>query len=266
MQSSLKIIFLFFLLFPNGSNAESCTSDGDCQIYNDCVNKSCEHKDLFPLGDLEIVGTVFIILISALSNASGVGGGALNVLISLLFFGFDTFSAVPLSQVIVLGGSLTTIILQIPLRHPTKDRPRIDYQLIMFIISPLLLGSTVGVILNKGFPEWLTLALLTVLLIYLSINSIKRFLKIYKEENKLRLIRKESNLQENEPEMKIEQIIVMKESCIFDMEELQNAIPTEQIEMNYLENRKVDQANNEINENNKFELKEIYRREKQMIP
>ncbi|CAG9312632.1 unnamed protein product [Blepharisma stoltei] len=195
----MKKIVLLYLIFTIG-NAESCKVDSDCDDYYNCESGSCERKELFPMENLEIIGTILIVIVSALSNSSGIGGGGLNILICILFFKFEPSNSVPLSQVIILGGSLTTIIIQIPSRHPVKDRPLIDYDLISFVISPMLLGASIGVILNESFPSWLILALLTLLLGFMLYNSIKKYIKLSEKEAELRNKEKEienTNLIEN---------------------------------------------------------------------
>lgn len=50
-------------------------------------------------------------------------------------------------------------------RHPQRDTPVIDYNAAIVLQPMLLLGTTLGVILNRIFPEWLILLLLTLTLI-----------------------------------------------------------------------------------------------------
>ncbi|CAG9332101.1 unnamed protein product [Blepharisma stoltei] len=175
-------------------HSESCKDDNDCTTYSSCKNGTCKHKDLFPIKDLEWVGSFLIVIVSALSNTSGIGGGALNVLICLVLFNFDTTYSVPLSTVIVFGGSLATIIIQIPSRHPAKNRPLIDYNIALFVISPMLFGATVGVILNKVFPSWLILALLMCVLIFMLYNSLKKYNKLRIQESNQRKILRDKRL------------------------------------------------------------------------
>jgi uncharacterized membrane protein YfcA len=163
--------------------ASSCTKDSDCPQYQVCSQKSCVRKNLFPLQNMEILGTVLVFTCSALSNAAGQGGGPLMTLILLVLFQFETAVALPMVQIIILGGSTIGFILRTPMRHPTRNRPLIDYYIFTLVASPLLVGTTIGVILNLIFPAWLILALLTLVLIYITYTSASMSIKIYKKEN-----------------------------------------------------------------------------------
>jgi hypothetical protein len=46
----------------------------------------CVHKDIFPIQGIEIVGTVIITVLMALSVMSGVGGGGIVVPLLMFFF------------------------------------------------------------------------------------------------------------------------------------------------------------------------------------
>jgi hypothetical protein len=50
----------------------------------------------------------------------------------------------------------------------------IFYEMIMVLISPLLVGTTLGVLLNQMFPEWLIQAILTIVLGYTGITIAKK--------------------------------------------------------------------------------------------
>mmetsp|Transcript_27204 Transcript_27204/g.26872 ORF Transcript_27204/g.26872 Transcript_27204/m.26872 type:complete len:100 (-) Transcript_27204:130-429(-) len=99
------------------------------------------------------MGTIMTILISGLSNAAGIGGGPLNTITTQVFFGFDTYRAVAFSQVAIFGGSLMSVALKIPARHPTRDRPLLDYELVAYLIAPLLSGTSIGVAFHLIFPD-----------------------------------------------------------------------------------------------------------------
>ena len=178
-----KILLLLLLAVIVASSTTSCEVDSDCSRYNTCVNGSCKRKDLFPLEPMEILGTVLIFVCAALSNAAGQSGGPLMTLILLAVFMYQTSLALPMVQLIILGGSGTGLLLRIPVRHPTRNRPVIDYYLFALFSSPLLIGTTIGVMLNLIFPSWLILALLTVVLSYITYTSASMSIKIYKKEN-----------------------------------------------------------------------------------
>lgn len=80
-------------------------------------------------------------------------GGILSIMILQNLMSFDTYYAIPLSQMIGFGGSLMSVVLKIPLRHPTKDKPLIDYDLLTYVLAPILGGTTIGVIFYIILPN-----------------------------------------------------------------------------------------------------------------
>ena len=163
--------------------ASSCEIDSDCSTFNVCVSGTCKHKHLFPLEGMEIVGTVAIFIGSALANAAGQGGGPLMTLILLIIFVYQPDVALPMAQLILLGGCGIGFILRVPMRHPTRKRPLIDYYLLTLLTSPMLFGTSIGVILGLIFPSWLILALLTLVLVYITFTSAQISIKIFRKEN-----------------------------------------------------------------------------------
>ena len=57
------------------------------------------------MSGIEICGTFIIIVMSALANAGGIGGGGIMVPILIIMFLFQAHFAIPLSQAIIFGGS-----------------------------------------------------------------------------------------------------------------------------------------------------------------
>lgn len=152
----------------------SCRTDSDCSRLSVCISEECEHKDLFPMSITEYLGVILVILLAGLSNAGGIGGGAIMMPILILLFGFVPHYAIPISQVIIFGGSLIAIVMKLPSRHPTRDKPLIFYDLILLTTSPLLLGISTGVMLNEIFPSWIIELLLTIVLAYMTFNTSKK--------------------------------------------------------------------------------------------
>jgi uncharacterized membrane protein YfcA len=163
--------------------ASKCFYDSQCERYEVCDSNACVHKPLFPLEWVEIVGCVIIFIASGLSNAGGIGGGPLIVTILITIFNFSPSDSVPMSQLVIFGGSLVAVSIKLFLRHPTKDRPLIDFDIGLLLTAPLLTGVSIGVIINLSIPQWLVLSSMTVLLAYLSIDTTKTAFKIYTKEN-----------------------------------------------------------------------------------
>lgn len=187
-------IFLLVLVCACG-----CSTDSDCSKYYVCQEGDCKHKHLFPLEGMEILGTTLIFVCSALANAAGQGGGPLMTLILLILFNYEPSTALPMVQLVILGGTSIGFLLRLPMRHPTRDRPVIDFYILVLFAPPLLIGTTIGVILGLIFPSWLILSLLTLVLIYITYTSAQMSVKIFKKENAERLkVAEEKMLNEGE--------------------------------------------------------------------
>lgn len=186
----LLLALLVSLAFASYKNpfAPKCLEESDCKLGNNCDHDLgiCIHKDLMPLNGPEIVGSILIFLMSALSNAGGIGGSSIMIAFMLLIFTFETHMAIPIVQIIILSGSIVAVILKVKVKHPDRNRPLIVWDLLMLEVAPLLLGSFIGVFLNIGFPTWLILAILIVVTLFLTYLTFKKGLEIYRKETKLK--------------------------------------------------------------------------------
>lgn len=164
---------------------ENCESDSDCLSFSTCIDKVCVHKGLIPLETLEYIGSAVMVVVSIVANAGGVGGSSMTISLMLLFFNFDAHNSVALTQVFIFAGTTTVTILKFKDRHPTRDRPLIYYDVLMQITSPILVGVSIGVMVNPAFPSWLILATLTIVVFFLVFDVLKRGIKMYKRETEL---------------------------------------------------------------------------------
>ena len=137
---------------------------------------------MFPIFGLEVLATSLVFVSSALAGATGIGGGILFVVFFVMFLGYNSSEVVALSQFTMIGSSFAPAAIKFFLRHPTKDKPLIDYDVIIIILSPLVIGVTIGVIINISLPYWVILLVLILLLVYLSSSVLKSSLNLYKKE------------------------------------------------------------------------------------
>jgi hypothetical protein len=68
-------------------------------------------------------------------------------------------------------------------RHPTADRPLIDWDLIMVMEPMTILGAVLGGFLNKLLPVWQTTVLLTLLLAFMSYELWRKAGRLYQKES-----------------------------------------------------------------------------------
>jgi uncharacterized membrane protein YfcA len=170
-----------------------CTSSKECPDKFACIQKPdmlqpdtrlCMPRDIVAhWTNMDLVCTILIALTAALSAAAGLGGGGVYVPLTILLVGLKTSEAVPLSQTMVLAGSIVNVVLLLGDRHPKyPDRPKIAYDVVMLLNPGLAFGVTTGVLAHLVSPAWLTLSCLLVTLIFAFQKSWTRGCRLYKQE------------------------------------------------------------------------------------
>lgn len=147
-----------------------CLRDDECPSLHRCVHSPagarCEHigrkaweqafTDVY-----EGLCTVIIFFAAAAAAAAGTGGGGMFVPLLTSLSGLKPAQAVPLSQAMILSGSLVNISVFLAQRHPVLlTQPVIDYNCLVLLAPTLFLGVTFGVLVNQMSPQWLLLLLL----------------------------------------------------------------------------------------------------------
>jgi hypothetical protein len=93
------------------------------------------------------------LVVAALSNAAGVGGGAIFVLLFVALLDLPVKEATALSQAVITGGALGSVAYCISRRHPrNSSRPLIDFDLALTLTPSR--GVNAGVLLNAALPSW----------------------------------------------------------------------------------------------------------------
>jgi hypothetical protein len=93
---------------------------------------------LFPLEGRMVVGYLVSSMALTLGASGGIGGGGIIVPVYLLIMGLGARAAMGVGSVTILGGALSSTILNTSRRHPLADRPLIDWDLIM-VMQPVVL-------------------------------------------------------------------------------------------------------------------------------
>ena len=183
LKSSCFSILLLALSFSYCCYAQdqACTvytnSQGietnDCAALNSCIEGLCVHKDIFPLTLREGIGAIFIMIFSGFANAGGIGGGGFLSPLLLLLFGYNTTKTVMLVYVLIFGGSLGNLLNVAFERDVFTGKPLVLYDLALIVTPAMLIGSNVGVVLNKAFPPVLTIGAL----IYLASTAARKMFR-----------------------------------------------------------------------------------------
>ena len=118
----------------------------------------------------------------------GIGGGGLIVPLTMALFGFSTKDAIAISGFTIFTGAVARFFYNLGDRHPEKNGPIIEYSLVIVMMPMVLVGSFCGVIINIILPDFVLSIILTILLIGLAIQSLRKGVQLYKKEtvNKLK--------------------------------------------------------------------------------
>jgi len=135
-----------------------------CPLLHQCVNKTCVHKDIFPLTLREIIGAVLVIILSGLSTSGGLGGGSVLTPLLLTFYQYTANKSITLGYVLIFGGSLGNFLNIAFQRDIKTGKPLIIYDLALIMVPLMLLGSSIGVLLNKMLAPVLIISGLVFLL------------------------------------------------------------------------------------------------------
>ena len=121
---------------------------------------------------LEIVGTIVFAIFMALANISGIGGGGVAIPMLMGFFGFENKKAIAISSFTILISTIARFFYTFNNKHPEKPNSTLlDYNLAAVMMPLTLLGSQIGAYIYLSFPDIVLEIILTLLMIFLTIQS-----------------------------------------------------------------------------------------------
>jgi len=124
-------------------------------------------------------------LVTGLSNTGGSGGSTLSTLLLLIFFNYSENKAVMIAYALVFGGSLGNFVSTGFGTNPKTGKPYINYDVILLSMPLMLLGSSIGVVLNRMVAP----VLITIGLVIVMLKSVGKIYKKAKKEFKEELTR-----------------------------------------------------------------------------
>lgn len=150
--------FLFFWTIRSVEYMGACNDNQHCYTaYSprySCINNKCRHEPLDLSSLKQIIGVLLIVVIAGLTNAGGIGGGAVIVPVYLFTMEYSIGDSVPLAKATIFGGAIVTLFANFSKRHPTNSfLPLNDYKIASFIVPLMLSGSLIGVMLTKILPS-----------------------------------------------------------------------------------------------------------------
>ena len=123
-------------------------------------------------------------LIMALSNVAGIGGSELAIPIVMAMFHFTTKPAIAITSFSIFLTTLGRFIMNFKQAHPEKKNcVSIDYDLVSIMMPTTLAGTQIGALILISFPALYITIILTVLLLFLTIQTLRKAIKITKQEN-----------------------------------------------------------------------------------
>lgn len=150
-----------------------------------------------------VISGVLCFVAASISSAGGIGGGGLFIPILSIVAGFDLKTASSFSAFMVTGGSMANVLYNTLIRSSNAEGKKglIDYDIALLSEPCMLLGVSIGVILNRVIPEWLITILFDVFLAWSSFktcNAGVMFWNLESEDARLKECDGESNNSERE--------------------------------------------------------------------
>lgn len=100
---------------------------------------------------MELIGTIVMAFLIALSNAGGLSGAGSNIPIMLIFFDLNMNEAVPISAFVAVSATLFRFYLNYNQRHPKRpERICINYEVVEITMPSVFFGSFLGVIISHN--------------------------------------------------------------------------------------------------------------------
>lgn len=129
------------------------------------------------------VSSFLCILLGALATSAGIGGGGLFVPLYAFVLGTGVKYGVPVSKATIFGGSLGKYLSTAFTKHPSANRPIVNYNLVAMMQSWELLGTIFGVFFNVLFPELVIVILLVLVLGFSAYKTLKKGIQQFKKES-----------------------------------------------------------------------------------
>jgi len=126
----------------------------------------------------------FLFLSGVLCAAGGIGGGGIYVTVLMVAGRLSVHDAVPLSKSIVFFGSLSSLALNLKKSFvgETRTHTLIDYGIVRVIVPSALIGTYLGVLLNRRLPSSIVIALLFCILTAMTVMTVCMTHSQFKEE------------------------------------------------------------------------------------
>ncbi|KAL4533233.1 hypothetical protein Ndes2526A_g08674 [Nannochloris sp. 'desiccata'] len=131
----------------------------------------------------DAVGICIAFVVSGLANSVGIGGGLFWVPLFNALLGFSVGAAASMSQALVACGTLGGTMYSILLRHPSVySTALIEYSLAAILTPALVLGVSIGVLLNIITPPLIVSIVLFLILVLVGLRTLHKGIQQKRKE------------------------------------------------------------------------------------
>ncbi|SPQ97749.1 unnamed protein product (mitochondrion) [Plasmodiophora brassicae] len=136
----------------------------------------------------EAIAISFVLILGSLASGAGVGGGALYIPLFVILLSPNKV-AIPLSKACAFGASVAMFIRNSPRTRRRANgsgtRPLIDYRMALILEPYTLVGTVIGVRLNKLLPFTVIATLMVILLVPIALKTFHRAFALHRAEQAL---------------------------------------------------------------------------------
>ena len=161
----------------------TCPLSNHSGITNDYFSEALFGNDGLDASRI-IVASIICWLITSVAVAAGIGGGGLLVPLYFITLNIDQTRAVSLSKGTIFGVAVGNFFFISREKHPTADRPLIDYPTAIFMQGGELMGVVIGVLLNLMLPQIVTIILSAIVLGFNAYKTLTKAVAKYRAETK----------------------------------------------------------------------------------
>lgn len=130
--------------------------------------------------------SIVLFLAGLLCSAGGIGGGGIYVSVLMVAGRLSPRNAVPLSKAVVFFGSLAALVLNLAKalggRSESKPQAVIDYNICRLVVPAALIGTLLGVLLNRNAGDNSIVILLVLVLLMMTSMVLWTTWNQYQEE------------------------------------------------------------------------------------
>jgi uncharacterized membrane protein YfcA len=115
--------------------------------------------------------------------SAGVGGGGVLVPIFNIILGLSIKASTGLSQAVIASSGIGVAAFSLTNPHPHYHwKPLVDFNLILILTPALLLGISLGVLVNAVAPSWLITAAICIVLTYMAQRMLRLAINMRNKE------------------------------------------------------------------------------------